>query len=194
MVYNSPRVRLDMEKDIYNIQNYVVVPVTGEHTCESQSQEIDYQMCLTFTRDYVKTHADLSCSIDYIYSKMMDYGIMTLGSLFIINNWPNPKIIKTYIKRARQNMRQPYHDILPDSIGAANGQSNYKFSNEMLFFEDQRVLFTLENNRQIVICDTNLLVYLTGGNNCRIQMDGTMWNSTKGIFSGVHHNSHGQSR
>jgi len=182
---NSPIIQLEMSKNIYNIDNYNVVSVTGDHNCKNQSQEMYYEACLTFTRDYVKTHADLSCTIDYIYSKMLDYGILTLGSKYIIRNWPNPTIIKNYIKRARQQLREPFPDILPDSIGKENERSNYSFSNEMLFFEEEQILFTLENNSQIVICDTNLLIYLTGGHNCRIQADGTGWNMCKGVYSQV---------
>ena len=185
MVKNSPRIHLDLTKDVCNVDNYTIDSIYGDHKCSSKGTEMDYQSCLSFTKDFVLMTADLECTVEHIYSKMFDYGLAKLGSDFIISNWPNPSIVKSYIKRARQNLREPLAEILPEGENSPHVRSKYVFSDKLKEFENRQILYTNEDNSQIFFCHPDCLKYLTLEFNCRIQCDGTMWNLCKNVYAQV---------
>ena len=189
IVYNSARIQLDLENiNTYLVESYSVRSVVNDHSCKNMAEQEEHQTCLSFTKKYVLEHSNLEASVLDIYNRMLDYAILSMGSLYVINNWPNPSHVRQFIKRARQTLRTNSPEIEPNDISdnlKKHQQSQYQFSDEICFFEHQRVLHIVNQNEQLIFYHPQCLKYLSSCNNVRLQLDGTMWCITPGVYNQV---------
>ena len=120
---------------------------------------------------------------------MFDYAVSKYGSAYVISNWPEPSKVKQFIKRAKQNIRSPFPEIEPDFISVEpmtpNHKSKYIFASDITHFENEKVLKSVNNNQQLIFYHKDLLKYLTLEYNSRLQLDGTCWTITPGVYSQV---------
>ena len=110
--------------------------------------------CKSFTKNYVRNHADLEASGGDIYNIMFDYVVSKYGSAYVISNWPEPSKVKQFIKRAKQNIRSPFPEIEPDFISVEpitpNHKSKYIFASDITILKTNKFLKSVNNNQQLI--------------------------------------------